>query len=561
MIRRATAVTLWLLTAGMLSLIVSCSDDNKATNTDTEVSPLVGTWELVIVKVDGVVSTPQTDPIYMFYEDEELIQLFQDGTGQGIENGSYFSIVSWEHSADSISIQLEEDDPFTVEYTLQDDTLTLYFPSDSDPDLERLYVGSSQVISVESVPVVITAAVTDITQTTAECGGDVTSDGGFAVTARGVCWSTSPTPTIADSKTIDSAGTGNFTSSLFGLSAGVTYYVRAYATNSEGTGYGDSMSFMTPSGLSKPSVTTSAVDSVSETTVQCGGTVTSDGGATITARGVCWSNTPLPTIANDKTTDGSGTGSFVSAIIGLSGGNVYYVRAYASNSAGTGYGESRSFSTPGVLTPDSTGTATDIDGNVYQTVKIGSQWWMAENLKVTHYRNGDPIPHGTDAVDWANRTAGAFCEYNYDAAHVAIYGRLYNFYAVDDSRNIAPEGWHVPTDDEWSRLELYLGMSPSDAGATGWRGTDEGGRLKDITAYWASPNEGATNASGFSALPGGYATNGLSFQTKGYTAYFWSSTDINSNIAYSRALKNSGSQIFRNLPDSHYGLSVRCVRD
>ncbi|MCK4448089.1 MAG: fibrobacter succinogenes major paralogous domain-containing protein, partial [Candidatus Marinimicrobia bacterium] len=132
-----------------------------------------------------------------------------------------------------------------------------------------------------------------------------------------------------------------------------------------------------------------------------------------------------------------------------------------------------------------TGTVTDIDGNTYQTVKIGDQWWMAENLKVTHYRNGDPIPNVTDNTDWSNLTTGAYCNYDNNASYVTTYGRLYNWYTVNDSRYIAPSGWHVPTDEELKELEMYLGMSQSQADYTGYRGTDEGGKLKETgTTHW-----------------------------------------------------------------------------
>jgi uncharacterized protein (TIGR02145 family) len=105
---------------------------------------------------------------------------------------------------------------------------------------------------------------------------------------------------------------------------------------------------------------------------------------------------------------------------------------------------------------------TDYDGNVYQIVLIGGQCWMMENLKVTHYRNGDPIPHVPNIGEWYGLSSGAYCDYNNDPGNVETYGRLYNWYAVDDSRNIAPEGWHVPTDDEWKQLEMYLGMSQAE---------------------------------------------------------------------------------------------------
>ena len=136
------------------------------------------------------------------------------------------------------------------------------------------------------VPVLTTAAVTSITQTMAQCGGNITSDGGATVTARGVCWSTNQTPTIADSRSTDGAGAGSFTSFIAGLTAGTTYYVRAYATNSAGTGYGMTMAFTT-NPPHPPAITTANVSQITQTTAQCGGTITSDGGAIVTARGVC----------------------------------------------------------------------------------------------------------------------------------------------------------------------------------------------------------------------------------------------------------------------------------
>jgi len=312
-----------------------------------------------------------------------------------------------------------------------------------------------------------------------------------------------------------------------------------------------------PDNPTAPVVTTSTVSGITQTTAESGGNVTSDGGAAVTARGVCWSTNPTPTVADSKTTDGSGTGSFTSSITGLTAGTDYYVRAYAINSVGTGYGSVQSFTT----TPSS-GTVTDIDGNVYQTVTIGSQVWMAENLKVTHYRNGDPIPHVTDSGVWSGLTSGAYCEYNNDVNNVTTYGRLYNWYAVDDSRNIAPEGWHVPTDEEWKQLEMYLGMSQAQADASGWRGTDEGGKLKATgTTHWSSPNTGATNESGFSALPGGGRYLNGYFDTMGYLASFWSSTESGSYGAWGRHLSFSHSQVYRSDYSKRDGFSVRCVRD
>ena len=194
-------------------------------------------------------------------------------------------------------------------------------------------------------PTVTTTNVTNITETTATCGGNVTSDGGADVTARGVCWSTSQNPTIDDNKTENGSGTGSYVSNLSNLTPNTKYYVRAYATNSAGTGYGNEVSFTTLENVELPTLTTTNVTSITETTATCGGNVTSDGGATVTARGVCWSTSHNPTISDSHTTDASGTGSYVSNLSNLTPNTKYYVRAYATNSAGTGYGEERSFTT------------------------------------------------------------------------------------------------------------------------------------------------------------------------------------------------------------------------
>jgi len=204
----------------------------------------------------------------------------------------------------------------------------------------------------------------------------------------------------------------------------------------------------------------------------------------------------------------------------------------------------------------------DIDGNTYQIVKIGNQWWMAENLKVTHYQNGDLIPNITDSLQWTNLTSGAYCNYNNDVNNVATYGRLYNWYAVDDSRSIAPVGWHVPSDDEWKELEMYLGMSQSDADASGWRGTDEGGKMKETgTTHWNSPNTGATNSSGFSALPGGWRYHTGDFDCMGLNDRWWSVSEYSSMYAWFRVLTYSSSQVYRGFYDKQFGYSSRCVRD
>jgi len=252
------------------------------------------------------------------------------------------------------------------------------------------------------------------------------------------------------------------------------------------------------------------------------------------------------------------SGSSVSMSHSWSSTGTYSVKAKAkdANGAESGWSDGLFFT----ITLE-TGTVTDIDGNVYQTVKIGNQWWMSENLKVTHYRNGDAIPNVTDATEWSNLITGAYCNYGNDVNNATTYGRLYNWYAVNDSRNIAPEGWHVSSDAEWKTLEMYLGMSQSEADDIGWRGTDEGGKLKETgTIHWNSPNTGATNENGFSALPGGFRLNGTC-DGMGFFAYFWSSSEYLSDGAWNRNLHYGSSVISRRSGSKQYGFSVRCVRD
>jgi len=268
------------------------------------------------------------------------------------------------------------------------------------------------------------------------------------------------------------------------------------------------------------------------TTATAGGNVTEDGCLPITARGICWNTTGNPTLADNFTTDGTGTGAYISTMTGLSLEIRYYYRTYATNSKGTNYGEEKFFML-GVV---------DFDGNYYNTVVIGTQTWFKENLKTTHYANGDPITLETTSA-WVGKTTEAYCWLYHDyATYGSVYGAFYNLYATTDARNICPLGWHVPSKVEWTVLTDYLGGLTSAAA-----------KMKETgTIHWNTNN--GTNESGFTALAAGQRSSSAdSFTYFKNTAIFASSTlgwhfELIDNI------------IWYNTPNWG-GFSVRCVRD
>ncbi|MDD4970289.1 MAG: fibrobacter succinogenes major paralogous domain-containing protein [Paludibacter sp.] len=625
------------------------------------------------------------------------------------------------------------------------------YPNLGANNLNKNYGFSVRCIKNElTIPVLSTAVPASITDISATCGGTITSDGYSAVTARGICWSTKPNPTIADNKTSIGTGIGTFSGSITGLMADSTYYVRAYATNSVGTAYGDPVSFKTlhvpvptvtdadgniyhmitignqtwmlenlksskyndgtaipkvtenaawanlttpgycwynndsianknvygalynwyavksgklapagwhvasdaewtqltttlggeveagakmkegglshwcnpnqgatngsgftglPGGLRSYSdgtfrkvgnngyfwtttqsdslrgwdrelfynqvncfrynfdskhygfsvrcvkdsvatvatVITNAVNTISDTTALSGGNVLNDGGAAITARGVCWSTSEHPTTANSKTIDGEGKGAFTSSMTGLKADSTYYVRAYATNSVGTSYGNQVSFKTAHLPAP----TVTDADGNIYHTVTIGTQTWMVENLKTTKLNDGTAIPRVNEKASWGNLTTPGYCWYNNDSiANKNTYGAIYNWYSVNTGK-LAPAGWHVPTDVEWTTLTDYLGLDVA------------GGKLKETgTLHWASPNTGATNETGFTAVPGGYrGNNDGTFDVLGTGCFWWTSTPQTDIYSFFRSVGYSSAGIGRSGSQRVNGLSVRCIKD
>jgi uncharacterized protein (TIGR02145 family) len=411
--------------------------------------------------------------------------------------------------------------------------------------------GMSFSLTTQGLSTLITTEIMQISSNSASSGGNITSNGGANVTARGVCWSTSPNPTIAlSTKTVNGSGSGLFSSSITQLTPATTYYVRAYATNAAGTAYGNELSFTTSVAL--PTLTTSAATAITSSTASSGGSITSDGGGAITVSGIVWGTTTNPTLVTNigSTTDGTLSGTFTSNLSGLTPGTTYYVRAYATNSAGTAYGNQITFTT-------------DI-----ANITIGSQIWSITNLDVTTYRDGTPIPQVTDPSAWASLTTGAWCYYNNDPANNATYGKLYNWYAVAGiydaaslnnpslRKQFAPQGWHIPSDAEWTILTDFLGGESVAGGKMKSTGTIQAG-----TGLWESPNAAATNESGFTGLPAGYRNYDGTFDYIGNLGIWWSSSEDNPTIAWYRSLDYNYGNAFRFSYYKINGFSVRCVRD
>ena len=366
-------------------------------------------------------------------------------------------------------------------------------------------------IALDGLPVVTTSPVTNITATSAQSGGTVSSDGGFSVTARGVVWSQTPLPDLQNNEgyTTDGSGLGNFTSNMTGLTLDTYYYVRAYATNSIGTTYGNQVEFITDAG-NTPTVTTAAITNITTTTATGGGDVTQGGDTPVTARGVCWSTSPNPTLSDSHTIDGSGTGSFESNLTDLTPETTYYVRAYAINAAGSAYGNQVDFTTlgpcsgvtppPGFGVVSSSGkcwldrnlganrvaqSSTDAEayGDLYQWGRLTDGHQNRTSGTTTTLSNGDVPGHGnfitvnSSPFDWRSPQSNNLWQ------------------GVSGTNNPCPGGYRLPTDAEWE-AERQSWSSNNAAGAfnsplklpiAGFRGAD--GWLYDVGVcgrYWSA---------------------------------------------------------------------------
>ncbi|MFP4489536.1 MAG: FISUMP domain-containing protein [Bacteroidales bacterium] len=434
-----------------------------------------------------------------------------------------------------------------------------------------------------TLPELTTDVVTEITTNSARSGGNITNNGGADITARGICWSTTENPTTEDSKTDDpNPGPGEFVNHLAWLTANTEYYVRAYATNSVGTAYGNQVAFTTLD-ITQPVLTTAEVSEITNTDATSGGNITGDGGSEITSRGICWSTEENPTTDDEKSVDPvPGTGEFVSHLSVLNPGTIYYVRAYASNAAGTGYGNQVAFKTLNDQHNYSTAGdgLTDIDGNIYASVIIGGQEWMAENLKTGTYKDGTEISTGLSNADWQTDASGAYTLYPYsDVSDISTdmdmqdaYGLLYNWYAVDNPSGLCPEGWRMPAHNDWNQLVDYLtgNYDEIDAGNTGiylksCRQPDSplGGNCDTYDQpYWEPDNiYYGTDNFGFAALPGGYRSPEGDYYDMGGYGYWWSSTEYQGSYAFAHTMACDAGEVNVATDDKEYGYSVRCIKD
>lgn len=404
----------------------------------------------------------------------------------------------------------------------------------------------SSCVKDPTLPVLTTDEAIEITTISATVGGNVTEDGGAEVTARGICWGTAAMPTLEDNFKASGTGPGEFSCIIDGLDPNTEYYARAYAENSVGVAYGNEVIFTT--GIAPPSVTTGQVTGVTDNSAICSGTVTYNGGAPNTEKGICWSNSPDPDLDDSHVSVSTGPNTYTCTLTGLSSGSRYYARAYVKNEGGTGYGEQVVFTTKVV----------DIEGNMYGTVCIGNQVWMTENLKVLKYNDGSAIPNVTDNDDWKLLTTGAYCWYDNNMNYKNTIGALYNWYAAGTGK-ICPTGWHVPTNEDFNNLELFLGMNPESIDLWDWRGTDQGTQLKNTIGWKAGEN--GTNSSGFCAIPGGYrygADGGFNALEK--LTYYWCS-ERNDELAWYRRLDGPETGIFKGSTYKRGGKYIRCIKD
>lgn len=503
-------------------------------------------------------------------------------------------------------------------------------------------LGVIQECKKPGLPVVTTSNVSDITQTSAISGGNVTNNGGADITARGVCWGITHNPALSNTITNDGRGNGAYSSRITGLSPNTTYYVRAYATNSEGTEYGKELVFTTnaiPATVPGPPTIGTAIKGNAQASIAFTAPA-NDGGSALTGYTV----TSIP-----GGFTGTGTTSPIT-VTGLTNGIAYTFTVAATNAIGTGpasaasnsvtpstvpgaptgisaaagcFRATVSFSAPGnnggsaitgysvtsnpggftvtgsaspiiitnltngtaytfivvainangnsipsapsnSVTPSAPTSVTDRDGNIYNTVSIGTQVWLKANLKTTKLNDGTLISNVTDAVAWGALVSPAYCWYNNDINNKNIYGGLYNWYAVNTGK-LCPTGWHVASSAEWNTM--VLAIDPGAQVNMIEQSTIAGGKLKETgTSHWLDPNP-ATNETGFTALPGGMRASvgsDVGFLWINSWGEWYTSTVYSNGTVGERNIRYINSSIYKdneNISNKWIGLSVRCVMD
>jgi uncharacterized protein (TIGR02145 family) len=422
---------------------------------------------------------------------------------------------------------------------------------------------------------VATGEVSDVKTDSAAIAGNVLDDGGAVVTDRGMVWGLEENPTLENNAGILSRGEGigEFSLILTGLTPATDYFARAYAINEIGISYGEQVAFTTLQAIFPPTVITADITNITHNSAIGGGNVTESGGAAVFERGVVFSKSTDPTTADNVVTSRRGTGTYISYLVNLDPVSTYYVRAFAKNSAGTSYGNQVEFTTASQYGQPCPGlpTVKDIEGNVYNTVLIGNQCWIKENLRTATYKTGTPILDGSDGQVWASNTTGAYAWYENNADEGKEYGVIYNWYAVNTG-NLCPAGWWVPSDTDWTELTDYLINNFHEINEE-----NVGNKLRSCRQIdsplgsdcsvvehprWDAHEEMfGTNDFGFSALPGGSRNyTGNYFYGNGIIGYWWSSTEVDDGTAYYRRIYHDNGQFHRLMYHKGNGYMVRCVK-
>lgn len=389
------------------------------------------------------------------------------------------------------------------------------------------------------------------------CTGEVINMDGVKILAMGFCWSTSPGPTLTSSVKNAEVGIGQFKCTIKNLDFGVKYYFKAYVKTETGTLFGEEKSITT--NLTPPIVSTIIVKNINEINVVCEALVVSNGGLPVEEKGFCWNTTGDPTVSDSKIVSDQTQNSYSNIIQGLSPGTKYYLKSFAKNSMGVSYSKELSFTTLKISYNNSIqyGTLTDIEGNVYKTVQIGHQTWMADNLKTTRLNDGTQIPEVKNHSVWRTLKSPAFCWYNNDTTSKFAYGALYNWYAVETEK-LCPDGWHVPTEDDFVAFRHQANNGPYYYAHK---------IMEPGFEHWKENNLGVTNSTGFTALPGGmrdigdkYVSND-GFYSRNEVGRWWSSTEYAEVYAIEVVLIYDAHPLLGDGLKKESGNSVRCVKD